>query len=110
MKGNIMTSFVELKYLDTCLPDYFQGFNGHVYAVPLDNGDTYGDVLDCLLELINHEEIDGFEDNYNKIEMACEGMRFEAKENGYIDHVFNPFLDEGDREDTVYAYFGVVVE
>lgn len=105
-----MTSFVELKYLDTCLPDYFQGFGGHVYAVPLDKDDTYGDVLNCLLELIKHEEIYGFEDNYNKIETACEGMRFQAKEEGYIDHVFDTLLDEGDGEDTVYAYFGVVTE
>ena len=110
MKGNKMTSFVELKYLDTCLPDYFQGFGGHVYAVPLSKGDTYGNVLDCLMELIKHEEIYGFEDNYNKIEMACEGMRHKAKEKGYIDHVFNSFLDEEGGENIVYAYFGVFVE
>lgn len=64
--------YVELKHLDTCTPDYFQGFSGHVYAVPLDKGDTYGDVFDCLKEPITREEIYGFEDNYAKIENACD--------------------------------------
>lgn len=100
--------FIDLIYLDACLPDYFQGFNGHVYAVPLDKGDTYRDVLKCLKILIDQEEIYGFEDNYAKIETACEGMRFKAKEEGYLNSVFNPYLEEADENsETCYAYFGV---
>lgn len=98
-----------LIYLDTCLPDYFQGFSGlHVYAVPLDKDDTYRDVFDCLKELIKHEEITNFEGNYSVIENDLEGMRFTAKEQGYIDSVFNKYLEETDENsETCYAYFGV---
>ncbi len=102
----------KLIYLDTCTSDYFQGFSGlHVYAVPLDRGDTYRDVFDSLKELIAHEEIYGFEDNYAKIENECEGMRFKAKEEGYIDKVFNEYLEDYQEDcDTCYAYFGVKEE
>ena len=104
--------YVELKYLDTCTPDYFQGFSGaHVYAVPLSKGDTYRDVFECLKDLIAHEEIFGFEDDYNKIEIDCEAMRYEAKELGYLDVVFNDYLeDTGEDSETCYAYFGVVTQ
>lgn len=103
--------YVELKYLDTCTPDYFQGFSGHVYAVPLDKGDTYEDVFNCLKELISHEEIYGFEDNYAKIENDCEGMRYAAKEQGFLYTVFNEHLASTDENsETCYAYFGVVTK
>lgn len=100
----------KLIYLDTCGSDYFQGFNGlHVYSVPLNSGDTYRDVFNCLGELIKHEEIYNFEGNYSVIENDLQGMRFKAKEEGYIDSVFNEFIEtEGDSD--CYAYFGVKEE
>ncbi len=101
--------YVELKYLGTCTPDYFNGFSGHVYAVPLCKGDTYGDVLKCLKNLILHEEIEGFNDNYCKIENDCEGLRYAAKEKGYLNSVFNDYINDNDENsETCYAWFGVV--
>ena len=99
----------QLIYLDTCTSDYFQGFDGHVYAVPLSKGDTYKTVLECLKHLIAHEEIYGFEGNYAEIESACDGMRFRAKEEGYLNSIFNEYLEDSENEniDTCYAYFGV---
>lgn len=98
-----------LIYLDTCTSDYFQGFSGlHVYAVPLDKRDTYSDVFDCLKELIAHEEIYEFEGNYSVIENDLEGMRYAAKEQGYLDSIFNEYLeDTNENSETCYAYFGV---
>lgn len=107
-----------LKYLDTCTPDYFQGFSGlHVYAVPLDASDTYRSVYDALAELIAHEEIEGFDGNYSAIENDLSGLRHVAGELGYLDSAFldSAFLDplDGDHdfgEEIIYAYFGVLEE
>lgn len=102
-----------LKYLDTCTPDYFQGFSGlHVYAVPLDASDTYRTVYDTLAELIAHEEIEGFDGNYSAIENDLLGLRHVAGDHGYLDTAFLDPLD-GDHdfgEEIIYAYFGVLEE
>ena len=96
-----------LIYLDTCTPDYFQGFSGlHVYSIQLQSGDTYKTVLENLKKAIQEEEIFGFEGNYSAIENECEGMLFRAKEEGYIDKVFNEYLEESEESETCYAYFG----
>lgn len=101
-----------LKYLDTCTPDYFQGFSGlHVYAVPLDSSDTYRSVYDTLAELIAHEEIEGFGGNYSAIENDLSCLRHVAGELEYLDTAFLEPLD-GDHDfgEDMYAYFGVMEE
>lgn len=97
----------ELRYLDTCSSAYFQGFNGHVYAVPVSHGDTYRDILDGLMSAVNTEEIYGFEDNYAKIENDVRGFKHHAKEMGKLDSIWID-LDEGTED--CYAYFGVITE
>ena len=98
---------IELIYLDTCLPDYFAGFSGHVYAIPLHAGMTYAEVFAALKQNIDQEEIYGFEGNYAAIENACEGLRYHTKEHGLLSAEFCPGIDDNDNADTVYAYFGV---
>lgn len=98
---------ITLIHLDTCLPDYFNGFDGHVYAIPLHAGMTYAEVFEELKEAIDQEEIYGFEGNYTVIENACEGMRYYAKERGLLSAEFCPGINDNDYADTVYAYFGV---
>ena len=68
------------------------------------------DGIDYLLATLQYpEEIYGFEDNYAKIENDCEGMRYAAKEQGFLDSVFNEYLeDTNGNSETCYAYFGVV--
>ncbi len=102
--------FKALKYLDTCTSDYFQGFSGHVYAIPLSEGMTCKEVLASLKQAINDEEIEGFEDNYNKIEMDCEGLAFIARESGIYDKVWNEYVTNDEESETVFSYFGVLTE
>lgn len=99
-----------LRYLDTCLPDYFHGFSGHVYAIPLCKGMTYREVFNELKKAIESEEIYGFEGNYSAIENECDGMRFAAKERGFLDSVFNEYLSDDENAETCFAYFGVKID
>lgn len=39
-----------LKFLDTCLPDYFQGFGGPVIAFPVDASMTYSELVSKLTD------------------------------------------------------------
>lgn len=38
-----------LRYLETCLPDYFTGSSNFVFAVPVDNTTTAQDIRDGIL-------------------------------------------------------------
>jgi hypothetical protein len=48
-----------LLYLETCLPDYFQGFSGHTFAVPLSSRPRFGEVLKSLHGEIGASQLDG---------------------------------------------------
>ena len=105
-----MSEFRELRYLDTCLPGYFQGFSGHVYAVPVSAEDTYKTVLEGLMRAVLDEEIYGFEDNYAKIENDVRGFIHHARETGKLNSPWSNFLEDGEENsETCYAYFGVVM-
>lgn len=69
------TKKYELTYLDTCLPDYFQGFRGEVLAVPLSKHPRCGEVLKDLLHEIGAGEffIDG--------EYATDGIYEQLRES-----------------------------
>lgn len=95
-----------LYHLDTCTPDHFQGFSGHVYAVPLTSKTTYQDVFNELKSCINEEEIAYFEGNYATIANDCEGLRYTAKEQGLLSAIFCPGIEDDEQAETVYAYFG----
>lgn len=95
-----------LIYLDTCMPDYFTGFSGkHVYAIPLYTDITYSDVFDALEKAINTEEIDEYEDNYNKLLIELEGFKHMARELGHLNEKFMSYALDDDCG--LYAYFGV---
>lgn len=93
-----------LIHLDTCLPDYFQGFAGPVYAVPVDGSSTYRDVLEGLRQDINN--------TYDGAEFDVEtelGILFADVKD--MDAIFDPSLEvrtEDDYSESVYAYFGWV--
>lgn len=97
----------ELRYLDTCASDYFQGYGGHVYAVPVAHGDTYRDILDGLMGAVRDEEIYGFEDNYAKIENDVRAFKQHARETGKLDSVW---IDIEECVEDCFAYFAVVME
>ena len=93
--------------LDTCLPDYFQGFSGHVYAVPVSSEDTYKTVLRELNECISQEEIFGLDEcHYEAIEQSASFLFGGVTDK---DAIFDPTLepDSENNMESVYAYFGV---
>lgn len=47
----------EIIYLDTCLPDYFQGYGGDVLAVSLSSRPRYHEVKEWLLAELGQTEI-----------------------------------------------------
>ena len=106
---------VKLYYLDTCLPDYFQGFSGHVYAIPVDNLEneneiytTKQDILEGLLDSIKSEEIINIqESDYKEIEKQALAM-FDSED---MDSLWsNIMVGDSSNHETIYAYFGVKLE
>jgi hypothetical protein len=100
---------MKLRYLDTCLPDYFAGFGGETFAVPLHDGITNAEVLEGL-----HGEIRGWSGYYGG-EQATEAD-FKSL-HASADHEFAEILDNARNGrwsqyagDECYAYFGVLVE
>lgn len=96
-----------ITYLDTCLPDYFTGFDGHVYAIPISHDSTYKTVLADLNEAVSQEEI--FEATDNDYSLIEQSLKFIFGAVPDKDAVFNPHMEPytSDDDETVYAYFGV---
>lgn len=97
---------VSIKYLDCCYPDYFQGFGGQTYAVPVDGKTRTGEVLKQL-----HSEIDAMEIWVNDESASDEHY---AQAHASADEIF---ADADKRKtfskhagDECYAYFGIVLE
>lgn len=95
---------LSIVYLDCCLPDYFQGFGGHVYAVPMHDGATNAEVLKELQQAITGEEVflsDGTSadaEHYQQLhESANDLFSTATPSNEFSRHA-------GDES---YAYFGV---
>jgi hypothetical protein len=99
-------SLISLRYLDTCYPDYFQGFGGEVFAVPVDSKMRNGEVLNAL-----HSEIrawSGYMNGEQSTEEDYEALHKSADEL---------FEDSDKRKnfcssagDETYAYFGVLID
>jgi len=97
---------MRLIYLDTCLPGYFQGHSGHVYAVPVTCDSTYQTVLRDLMAEISNEEV--FRAKDSDYEAIAESARdiFSACN---MDDVFQKHIESDNEEsESVYAYFGVI--
>ncbi len=66
----------ELSLLDVCLPDYFQGYDGMVYAVPVDGTTTANELKELLYEEWNStfSDMDIITEEFKKMKMmvkAC---------------------------------------
>lgn len=97
---------MKLIFLDACLPCYFQGYHGHVYAVPVTAESTYKTILRDLNAAISDQEIqDAKESDYDAIAESAKEIFSAANP----DDVFQKLMEsENDESDCVYAYFGVL--
>jgi hypothetical protein len=97
---------MHLKYLDTCYPDYFQGFGGEVLAVPINGKMRNGEVLEALQDEINAWS--GYLPDGQATEQDFEDLHNSANEL-FEDCDKRKTFCRNAGEDT-YAYFGIVTE
>lgn len=91
--------------LDVCLPDYFQGYDGTVYAVPVDGTTTANDLKDLLY--------DDWNSTFSDMDITTD--EFKKMVDIFIEDVENkdvpifPDLEVADENDdeSVYAYVGL---
>lgn len=98
---------LSLIYLDTCLPDYFNGFTGHTYAVPLSRKPRNHEVKRGLLDEIGANEVyvDGApiaEHEYDELRDEVARLFADAKP-------LASWSKTADDLSESYAYFGVQV-
>jgi hypothetical protein len=92
---------MNIKILDTCLPDYFQGFSGETFAVPLCRNIRSDAVLKGL-----HDEINGWSGRRRpKTMRRCTRLRTRC----FADLDLRRRWSEHAGEEC-YAYFGVLLE
>jgi hypothetical protein len=96
---------LELVYLDTCLPDYFQGFSGHVYAVPLWRAPRNHEVRSELIRCIHGEELCDSKGNSVDGPVYLD-LGLQAVELFKDNHPLKAWAKGHDLSES-YAYFGV---
>jgi hypothetical protein len=104
---------MEAIYLDTCLPDYFQGFGGDVICTPVDGESTNQDVLDGLLSDLqsgprwdNDANTDWSDAQWDAAEQSIREMFADVKD---MTALFDSSLEESDDDmgEMVYVYVGL---
>lgn len=107
---DFFTTSLKLRYLETCSPDYFNGYGGEVIAVMVDGRMTMQEVKNELHHYINSNElwVNGEpirEAGYQELIDCAEELFNPADYN----KTFSPSLPIGDESDC-YAYFGIYEE
>jgi hypothetical protein len=99
---------LSLRYLDTCQPDYFQGFGGNVLTVYIDGKTRSGEVLKGLHDEINGTEVFLYDtqayatdENYAQLHKSADDLFADTDKR----KTFSRMAEEG-----CIAYFGVMVE
>lgn len=90
--------------LDICLPDYFQGYNGAVLAVPVTADTTKEELIDSIWVEYNSFECESLPDLSDKeIEKMCEKFIL-------TDRPFNGAIEKATENtvDSVYMYFTII--
>ena len=93
----------EIKLIDLCFPDYFQGFPGLYFAVSITCNDTVFDVIEQLKSETEYSPLGDVLDS--EIESALE--KFKQKNLPRKDEIAFSIAPEKDEE-PVYAYFGLI--
>ena len=105
-----MSKYIAI-YLDCCLSDYFQGFDGPVLNVPVDNKSTYGELCGDLLR-----ELQVYDSGYYEAGLG-EPFDWEAAENAII-QLFSGvgvaqkveearYAEPSEDSDSCYFYIGL---
>jgi hypothetical protein len=106
---------LSLRYLDCCLPDFFQGYSGTTFAVPVTGSDRVHEVRSAL-----QERIDAWDGHIASLgrdatEQEADEL-YQAAHEMFTGHPFAtcfpkmPKATEYGEGETPYAYFGLVVD
>ena len=105
---------LEIRHLDTCLSDYFQGSSHIVLAVPVDGDMTLMDLRNAISdEFTNTDDISvPDETGFNEAlqELIPLAVTF-TDTPPLTDRIAFPTLDipgEDDNHESVYAYFAII--
>lgn len=94
-----------LIYLDSCYPEYFQGFSGETLIAFHHNGQTLNDVLNNLELNLNNESRDEWV--YHEFHAAKERIKINN-----ADKLNDKFIDDVDYEneesESLVHYFGFI--
>jgi hypothetical protein len=114
---------LSIRYLDTCLPDYFNGFPGDTFAVSLPPRPRNGDVLQGLKAEINAYDATNLRPQALAISNAAAGMiegllegstaydqLYESTRELFDGMDLRKRWSQHDDLGDCYAYFGVVIE
>lgn len=113
---------LSLVYLDTCLPDYFNGFAGDTFAVCLPPKPRTGEVLTGLKAEINTWDATNLRSQARLISEAASGLieglmdgaayvqLYESASELFKDMDLRKRWSSADDLSESYAYFGVVIE
>ena len=99
---------MELKYLDCCNSSFFNGYNGHTLAVPVDATMTHKDLKEgladewqdlCVIDLdyVSQEEFDS----------ALDVLFEDVKDMGSI--AFPDIEPRGEFDESCYCYVGIAL-
>lgn len=97
-------SELEIKYLDCCLPDYFQGYSGKVYAVQVYKELAREQLIEDMIDEYNMDDDDEFNLSTEQMRVLCEEFVLNDKP---FDHLESGNLDDSDWTDSVYLYFTI---
>lgn len=110
---------LSIVYLDTCLPDYFNGYKGDTFAVPLSPRPRTGEVLSGLLSEINVYDATSLRSHVEGaaaglIEGLLDGAAYvqlnEAARGLFKGMDLRKCWSSADDLSESYVYFGVVIE
>ena len=99
---------MKLKYLDRCLPDYFQGSSLPVMALPIDSTTTYTDLRDAIIEDYNTDS--GLYPDDLPIEKMANDLFSSVWSGAWHGVSMNTAIDntlEDNDSDSVYVYLAI---
>lgn len=109
-----MTTKPHLIFLDACVPGFFQGYSGDVYAVPVDGSTTRAELESDLRDEIQAYASLTTEEMSDADWQAVENSATEIFDCEPNESVFPMMEDPRDEEgdytgESCYAYFGLVI-
>ena len=99
----------EIRYLDCCLSDYFQGSSNETFAIPVDHTSTVAEVIDGIEMEANSIISEWSEDQWSAFDAAMTEYRKDQKMAAIAFDLDECDICDGDycEHESSYAYFDI---